>query len=382
MKHGIVCLRFLHVMQWLGHLRTCSQKSIKNTFPKETVVHKNNDKPWMNCTIHRLISQRNKAFQSGNMTLYRSFRNKVIYEIKEAKKNFYAKNVEGLKKMESGKWHKNNRNITGHNNKAGDFDLLSLGVSVTEEADNLNDHFSDVCCELPQLRLESLPSYLPAPPPPTIHVWEVQKRLSKLNASKASHPEDIPIKTIKEISFELAEPLTKIFNTSLQEGVFPSVWKTASIIPVSKVKNPASANELRSIALTKILGRVFESFLAEWLKDDFTPCLEIKQYGNVKGTSTTHYLVNMLYKVISGIEKPLNYATLVAVDFTKAFDRINHTVAVSKIISSGVRPSIVSTISSFLSDRTQSVKHKGQLSGLKNITCGVPQGTKDLPFFR
>ena len=143
-----------------------------------------------------------------------------------------------------------------------------------------------------------------------------------------------------------------------------------------KVKDPASANELSPIALTKILGRVFESFLAEWLKDDFTPSLDIKQYGNVKGTSTTHYLVDMLYKVISGIEKPLNYATLVAVDFTKAFDRINHTVAVSKIISSGVRPSIVSTISSFLSDRTQSVKHKGQLSGLKNITCGVPQGTK------
>ena len=76
-----------------------------------------------------------------------------------------------------------------------------------------------------------------------------------------------------------------------------------------KIKNPASANELRPIALTKVLGRVFESFLAEWLRDDFTPSFDIKQYGNVKGTSTTHYLVDMLYKVISGIEKPLNYAT-------------------------------------------------------------------------
>ena len=231
----------------------------KEHFPQKTVVHKNNDKPWMNGTIRRLISQRNKAFQSGNMTLYRPLRNKVIYEIKDAKKNFYAKNVEGLKKMEPGKWHKNIRNITGHNNKAGDFDLPSLGVSVTEQADNLNDHFSDVCCQLHPLRLESLPSYLPAPPP-TIHVWEVQKRLSKLNASKAGHPEDIPIKIIKEFSFELAEPLTTIFNAGLQEGVFPSVRKTASIIPVPKVKNPASANELRPIALTKILGRVFESF--------------------------------------------------------------------------------------------------------------------------
>ena len=67
--------------------------------------------------------------------------------------------------VQPGEWHKNIRNITGHNNKAGDFDLPSLGVSVTEQADNLNDHFSDICCQLPPFRLESLPSYLPAPPP-------------------------------------------------------------------------------------------------------------------------------------------------------------------------------------------------------------------------
>ena len=77
----------------------------------------------MNGTIRRLISQRNKAFQSGNMALYKPLRNKVIYEIKDAKKDFYAKNVEGPKKMQPGKWYKNIRNITGHNNKAGDFDF-------------------------------------------------------------------------------------------------------------------------------------------------------------------------------------------------------------------------------------------------------------------
>ena len=207
-------------------------------------------------------------------------------------------------------------------------------------------------------------------------ISKVQNCLSKLNASKAGHPDDIPIKIIKEFSYELAEPLTKIYNASLQEGTFPSVWKTASIIPVPKVKKPVSANELRPIALTKILGRVFESFLAVWLRDDFSPFLDTKQYGNVKDTSTTHYLVDMLNNVISGIDKPSKYATLVAVDFTKAFDRINHNVAVKKMISSGVRPSIIPTIGSFLAHRTQCVKHKGKLSSLKTITCGVPQGTK------
>ena len=260
----------------------------KEHFPQKSVVIRSNDKPWINGTIRRLILQRNNAYRSGNMNAYKPLRNRVIYEIKQAKRNFYAKNVEVLNKMQPGKWHKNIRNLTGHNNKSGDFDLPCLGNTIDEQSNKLNEHFSSVCCQLPPLRLESLPSYLPAPPPPEIHVWEVQKRLSKLNASKSGHPEDIPIKIIKEFSYELSVPLTKIFNASLQEGKFPSVWKTASIVPVPKVKKPVSANELRPIALTKILGRVFESFLAEWLRDDFTPSLDDKQYGNVKNTSTTH----------------------------------------------------------------------------------------------
>ena len=63
----------------------------------------------------------------------------------------------------------------------------------------------------------------------------------------------------------------------------------------------------------------------------------------------------MLYKVLCGIEKPSTYATLVAVDFTNVFDRINHNIAVTKTISSEVRPSIIPTISSFLTNRTQCV---------------------------
>ena len=46
---------------------------------------------------------------------------------------------------------------------------------------------------------------------------------------------------------------------------------------------------------TPILAGVFESFLARWLREDFEPELDPKQYGNVKGISTSHYLVDMLH---------------------------------------------------------------------------------------
>jgi hypothetical protein len=205
---------------------------------------------------------------------------------------------------------------------------------------------------------------------------QVFKELKKLNASKSGHPNDIPIKLIKEFAFEIAIPLTKIFNVCLREGVFPSVWKTAAIIPVPKVTKPKTANELRPIALTPILARVFESFLSKWLKEDFEPMLDPRQYGNVKNISTTHYLVDMLDDVLSDLELPGNYSTLCAIDFTKAFDRINHTVAIRKIVESSVRPSIIPTICSFLSNRNQCVKLNGHISDPTTITCGVPQGTK------
>lgn len=212
-----------------------------------------------------------------------------------------------------------------------------------------------------------------------VYCFDQCKIISDLNASKSGHPKDLPIRLIKEFAFEIAIPLTSIFNACLQEGVFPSVWKTAAIIPVPKISNPQTPNELRPIALTPILGRVFESLLAKWLREDFEPQLDPQQYGNVKGISTAHYLVDMLHDTLSDLESPGTFTTLCAIDFTKAFDRINHTVAIRKIIESDVRPSIILTISSFLSDRNQCVKLQDHLSDPRTITCSVPQGTKFSP---
>ena len=47
--------------------------------------------------------------------------------------------------MQPGKWHKNIRNLTGHNNKSGDFDLPCLGNTTDGQANKLNEHFSSVC---------------------------------------------------------------------------------------------------------------------------------------------------------------------------------------------------------------------------------------------
>jgi hypothetical protein len=45
-------------------------------------------------------------------------------------------------------------------------------------------------------------------------------------------PDNIPPRILKEFAYELAEPVTSIFNTSLSFGLVPVLWKDSSIIPM------------------------------------------------------------------------------------------------------------------------------------------------------
>ena len=63
-------------------------------------------------------------------------------------------------------------------------------------------------------------------------------------------------------------------------------------------------------------------------------------------------------------------------DFHKAFDRIDHTIAIQKIISFGVKPTLIRWIADFLTERTQCLRYRGVTSEWVTLKAGVPQGTK------
>ena len=69
-------------------------------------------------------------------------------------------------------------------------------------------------------------------------------------------------------------------------------------------------------------------------------------------------------------------ADFLAIDYIKAFDRVNITVALNKLLDMNVRRVISPWIGSFLSGRKQRVRVNGATSDWYDVTCGVPQGTK------
>jgi len=65
--------------------------------------------------------------------------------------------------------------------------------------------------------------------------YQVANKLSRLNIYKAPGPDGILTWLLKDCAAYLSEPLAALYNTSLIEGIFPDVWKSAETIPVTKI---------------------------------------------------------------------------------------------------------------------------------------------------
>ena len=110
-----------------------------------------------------------------------------------------------------------------------------------------------VCEDLPRLQ-SSHPIFDADEPLPAefiISVIDTEVALEKVKVNKATGPANIPPWVLKDCSHLLATPVTAIFNSSLREGALPKLWKSATVIPLSK-EHPQDTveNDIRPISIT------------------------------------------------------------------------------------------------------------------------------------
>ena len=103
------------------------------------------------------------------------------------------------------------------------------------------------------------------------------------------------------------------------------------------------------------------------------------QYGSVKGTSTTDALADMVHKWYQASDVPETFTRVLLLDYTKAFDLINHEILITKLHGLDIPPHIVRWMAAFLLDRTQTLKVGDFLSEPGQHNGGIPQGTLSGP---
>ena len=195
-----------------------------------------------------------------------------------------------------------------------------------------------------------------------------------MNENKASL--NIPNKLIKIASSQLAIPFSYIYNQSIRMGIVPDLFKISRITPIYKSGVLTDPNNYRPISIlspfSKTLERIVYNQLLHFLEKN--NILLEHQFGFRKGYSTEQAILEITENLNNAIDNKLITCGLF-LDFSKAFDTVNHQILASKLMKYGIRGNQLLWFKSYLENRRQYVKIGQTESEMLTTTCGVPQGS-------
>ena len=135
---------------------------------------------------------------------------------------------------------------------------------------------------------------------------------------------------------------------------------------------------MRNISGLLNFDKVMEKILSELMIKDMKAKADPAQYGNEKGTSIEHYLVCMMHKILTAVDKTSrreSFAVIASLnDWNSAFPRQCPKLGVISFLKNGVRPSMIPLLTNYFQDRYMSVKWHGHVTKPQKINGGGPQG--------
>ena len=188
----------------------------------------------------------------------------------------------------------------------------------------------------------------------------------------------MPAKIFKTFAAYLAEPLTDIINCSIRTGQYPDIWKCETVTPIPKTHPTLKVTDLRNISGLLNCDKIAEKLIAELIMSDMKNHIDSAQYGNIKGKSINHYLINMINQILMALDNNSRRQTFAVVanliDWSKAFPRQCPKLGVQSFIDNNVRPSLIPVLVSYFQNRRMTVKWHGCLSVQRTLNGGGPQG--------
>ena len=156
----------------------------------------------------------------------------------------------------------------------------------------------------------------------------------------------------------------------------PSDWKKAQVCPLFKKGSKQDPANYRPISLTCILCKTMEHIIASGLTKHFNQndILYDLQHGFRERRSCETQLLQLIDDLARNMTEG-KQTDLILLDFSKAFDKVNHLKLLYKLQVHGVQGRTRGWIESFLLGRSQTVVLNGESSDELPVLSGVPQGS-------
>ena len=347
-------------------------KQVNMFLPEKNIKITSDDSPWCTDRIKQLkrlkCCEYSKHRKSSKWIEMNETYQKII---KQGKQKYYDKVLKDLKQSDPNQWYSKLKRLCS-------YDLEKQEVLKCEEVDHLEDqqqadalveHFSSVRCKFDALNTYDVPiPHFEEKSVPHFSESHVQDALKGIKTKKAVPPGDIPPYILKHFATKLANPIANIYNCSMKQGKWPLIWKKEFVTPVAKVFPPKLLKNLRSISGLVTMDKISESLIAKLMVADMKEHIDKAQYGNQKGLSIQHYLVNMIDKILTDVHSNSTEVTAVLANL------VDWKLGIHAFIQCGVRPFIIPLLISYFQDRTMVVKWHGKMSKEKKVPGGGPQG--------
>ena len=235
-------------------------------------------------------------------------------------------------------------------------------------ADLLSDHFGS------KQSREDVDQLLTCHPSPSLTTFafrlsEVRRLFLGLDFYSGTDPLGMFPLFLKRTADVMAIRLSVGLRQLVRLGSFPACWRQANVTSIPKGPPSSSVANCRLISITSLLSKVFERLvsvrLARFMERSGVLPLTT-QFAYRRGLGTCDALLCLSHTLQSALPSG-DDARIVQIDFSAAFDRVNHQGILYKLCSVGIGGSVFSILSQFLSNRSQHVMVDGCWSQQVNV---------------
>ena len=213
---------------------------------------------------------------------------------------------------------------------------------------------------------------------PFIHIDydDVIEAIDSLSLNAAPGPDYFPAILLKKAKYSLGHGLKEIYQSSLESGEVPEIFKMAFVTPIHKSGAKTLPVNYRPVSLTshiaKTMERIVRRYLVAYLEVNLK--MNANQHGFRKGRSCLSQLLQHYDNILNILEEGYN-ADCIYLDFSKCFDKIDTGLLCHKLKEAGIHSQAGIWLHNFLTNRRQYIISGDSLSRQSNVISGIPQGT-------
>lgn len=202
----------------------------------------------------------------------------------------------------------------------------------------------------------------------------VPTALISMDTNKGMGPDFISPLILKKCAEHSSEPLSIIYEKSMNDCVYPERFKVGHITPIFKSGNKSKIVNYRGVNVMPNLAKVFERVVYNQLKLIIMPKLSKSQHGFLMNRNIETNLLEFTMQVNNSFEHHSQTDSFCA-DISKAFDTVKQSLLISKLAKFPVNNSVLSWFTSYFKDCNQCVKVGSSLSDSFNVPSSLGQGT-------